>query len=336
MAASVSVRLEQCSKTYANGYRALDPIDLVVTAGETLAVLGPSGCGKTTVLRLIAGLEQPDPGGRIFIGDADVTDVPTEQRGVGMVFQHYALFPNLSLSDNIGYGLKVRRLDPAQRRQRVIDLLTMMHLTEFADRPVQQLSGGQKQRVALARALAPEPRVLLLDEPLTALDAKLRDALRVELAELLGRLRITTVLVTHDQAEAMALGQRVAVMSRRKVEQLGSPQELYGTPRNAFVADFVGTMNRLNTRQVNGRIVLGGEQALYFRPHDVALAAAQSAEVTGLVIGSFFAGSVTRVIVRLDDGQMLTIDALGNASVTAGAPVGVIFNRPTPVGETAS
>jgi putative spermidine/putrescine transport system ATP-binding protein len=335
MAASVSVRLEQCSKTYANGYRALDPIDLVVTAGETLAVLGPSGCGKTTVLRMIAGLEQPDPGGRIFIGDSDVTDVPTEQRGVGMVFQHYALFPNLSLADNIGYGLKVRRLEPEKRRQRVSDLLAMMHLTEFAERPVQQLSGGQKQRVALARALAPEPRVLLLDEPLTALDAKLRDALRVELAELLGRLRITTVLVTHDQAEAMALGQRVAVMSRRKVEQLGSPDELYGAPRNAFVADFVGTMNRLNAQQINGRIVLGGERALYFRPHDVALAAAQAGDANGLVVGSFFAGSVTRVIVRLDDGQMVTIDALGHMSISAGIPVGVVFNQPTPISEAA-
>ncbi len=335
MAASVSVRLEQCSKTYANSNRALDPIDLTVTAGETLAVLGPSGCGKTTVLRMIAGLEQPDPGGRIFIGDADVTNVATEQRGVGMVFQHYALFPNLSLADNIGYGLKVRRLEPAKRRQRVIDLLAMMHLTEFAERSVQQLSGGQKQRVALARALAPEPRVLLLDEPLTALDAKLRDALRVELAELLGRLRITTVLVTHDQAEAMALGHRVAVMSRRKIEQLGSPQELYGAPRNPFVADFVGTMNRVNAHRVNGKLVLGGEQALYFRPHDVALAAAQGGDATGLVVGSFFAGSVTRVIVRLDDGQMVTIDALGHTSVSAGTPVGVFFNQPTPIGEAA-
>ena len=332
MPASVSVRLEQCSKVFPSGYRALDPIDLVVTAGDTLAVLGPSGCGKTTVLRLIAGLEQPDPGGRVLIGDADVTHVPTEQRGVGMVFQNYALFPNLSLADNIGYGLKVRRLDPDRRQQRVVDLLAMMHLTEFADRPVQQLSGGQKQRVALARALAPEPRVLLLDEPLTALDAKLRDALRVELAELLARLQITTVLVTHDQAEAMALGHRVAVMSRRKVEQIGAPQDLYAAPANAFVADFLGTMNRVNAVQGNGKIVLGGKQPLYFRPHDMALTAAECADATGHVVGSFFAGSVTRVIVRLDDGQTVTIDALGQASFAAGAAVGVAFRRATPVG----
>src|SRR5208282_5453375 len=308
------------------------PIDLAVAAGETLAVLGPSGCGKTTVLRLIAGLEEPDPGGRIFIGEADVTRVPTEQRGVGMVFQSYALFPNLSLADNIGYGLKVRRFDALQRRQRVEELLAMMHLSEFAARPVHQLSGGQKQRVALARALAPQPRVLLLDEPLTALDAKLRDELRVELAELLGRLQITTVLVTHDQAEAMALGHRVAVMSRRQIEQLGSPQELYRAPRNAFVADFVGTMNRVNAEQVNGKLVLGGERTLYFRPHDLALASADAADVTGLVVGSFFAGSVTRVIVRLHDGQMLTVDALGPASAAAGTAVGVVFNQTTTVG----
>ncbi len=329
---TVSVRLEGCSKTFANGHRALDPIDLAVAAGETLAVLGPSGCGKTTVLRLIAGLEDPDPGGRIFIGETDVTRVPTEQRGVGMVFQSYALFPNLSLADNIGYGLKVRRFDALQRRQRVEELLAMMHLGEFAARPVHQLSGGQKQRVALARALAPQPRVLLLDEPLTALDAKLRDELRVELAELLGRLQITTLLVTHDQAEAMALGHRVAVMSRRQIEQLGSPQELYRAPRNAFVADFVGTMNRVNAEQVNGKLVLGGERTLYFRPHDLALASADAADVTGLIVGSFFAGSVTRVIVRLHDGQMLTVDALGHASAAAGTAVGVVFNQTTPVG----
>ena len=246
MAETVSIRLEQCSKTFPNGYRALDPIDLVVTAGETLAVLGPSGCGKTTVLRLIAGLEQPDPGGRIVIGESDVTQVPTERRGVGMVFQKLRAVSEPEPCRQHRLWAKVRGLEPQRRRQRVAELLGMMHLTEFADRPVQQLSGGQKQRVALARALAPEPRVLLLDEPLTALDAKLRDSLRVELAELLGRLQITTVLVTHDQAEAMALGHRVAVMSKRKLEQLGSPHELYQTPRNAFVADFVGTMNRVN------------------------------------------------------------------------------------------
>lgn len=333
MAKTVSIRLEQCSKTFAGGYCALDPIDLAVAAGETLAVLGPSGCGKTTVLRIIAGLEQPDPGGRVLIGDSDVTQVPTEQRGVGMVFQHYALFPNLSLADNIGYGLRVRRLDPTRRQQRVTELLTMMHLTEFAARPVQQLSGGQKQRVALARALAPEPRVLLLDEPLTALDAKLRDALRVELAELLRRLQITTVLVTHDQVEAMALGHRVAVMSKRKLEQIGSPQELYAAPRNAFVADFVGTMNRLNAVQVNGKVSLGGAKPLYFRPHEIALAAADSSDIKGSIVGSFFAGSVTRVVVRLEDGQMVTIDALGQTSVAVGAAVGVAFLRQTPVAD---
>ena len=328
----VSIRLERCGKTFPNGYRALDPLDLVVAAGETLAVLGPSGCGKTTVLRMIAGLEQPDPGGRIVIGDSDVTRVPTEQRGVGMVFQNYALFPNLSLAANIEYGLRVRKHDPARRKRRVRELLEMMHLTEFADRSVAQLSGGQKQRVALARALAPEPRVLLLDEPLTALDAKLRDALRVELAELLARLQITTVLVTHDQAEAMALGDRVAVMSRRKLEQLGAPEELYGAPRNAFVADFVGTMNRVNAVQVDGKIALGGEEPLYFRPHDIALTPAANAQIRGRIVGSFFAGSVTRVMVRLDDGQVVIIDALGQASHTAGNPVGVVFQRPTPVG----
>ena len=208
----------------------------------------------------------------------------------------------------------------------------MMHLSEFAERPVHQLSGGQKQRVALARALAPEPRVLLLDEPLTALDAKLRDSLRTELAELLGRLQITTVLVTHDQAEAMTLGHRVAVMSKRKLEQLGAPQELYQAPRNAFVADFVGTMNRLKAARIDGRVILGGEQPLFFRPHDIALAAAGAADITGRVVGTFFAGSVSRILVRLDDGQVLAVDTLGQTSLAPGSAVGVTLQRATPVG----
>ena len=189
----VPIRLVRCAKTFDDGTRALEPLDLEIRAGETVVVLGPSGCGKTTTLRIIAGLEWPDRGGRVLFGDADVTELPIERRNVGMVFQSYALFPNMDVEDNVAYGLKVRGLDRRARAERVEEMLAMMHIGELRRRRVDQLSGGQKQRVALARALAVRPRVLLLDEPLTALDAKLRDALRVEMDALLRRLGITAV-----------------------------------------------------------------------------------------------------------------------------------------------
>ena len=334
MSVKTSIRLRACGKTFANGVRALMPLDLEVRPGETLALLGPSGCGKTTLLRIIAGLEKPDTGGRIFFGDSDVTVVPTERRGIGMVFQSYALFPNLSVADNIGYGLRVRGEDLAQRERRVAEIMAMVHMTEFADRPIAELSGGQKQRVALARALAPAPRVLLLDEPLTALDAKLREALRAEMAELLERLHITTVLVTHDQSEAMSLGARVAVMSRGRLEQIASPQELYDAPGSAFVADFGGAMTRLHARVLNGRMELGGEETLHYRPHEVQLVNVTDGALTGEIVARFFLGGVTRYVVALADGQRLMVEAFGKSSASIGESLGLRFGQPTAVGSS--
>ncbi|QYD67551.1 ABC transporter ATP-binding protein [Paraburkholderia edwinii] len=254
----VSITLSNCAKTF-RGTRVLEPLELQIGTGETLVLLGPSGCGKTTTLRLIAGLETPDPGGRVRFGDDDVTSLPIEKRAVGMVFQNYALFPNLTVRGNVGYGLRIRRVGAEETRRRVDELLAMMRLTDHADKPVDQLSGGQRQRVALARALAPQPRVLLLDEPLTALDARLRDTLRGEMNALLRELGITTVYVTHDQAEAMELGDRIVVMSAGRIEQIGAPRDIYYRPANRAVAQFIGTINRLAGAWRDGMLTtLGG------------------------------------------------------------------------------
>ncbi len=222
----VTVHVEACAKTFGDGTRALEPVTLDVARGETIVFLGPSGCGKTTMLRIIAGLEQPDPGGRVLFDGADVTAVPIEQRNVGMVFQSYALFPNMNVAENIGYGLKIRGVTRgaagARRRADGVD-----RHRGFEKRRIDQLSGGQRQRVALARAVAVRPSVLLLDEPLTALDAALRERLRFELDRLLRTLGITTIYVTHDQAEAMALGDRIVVMRKGAIAQIGTPRDVY-------------------------------------------------------------------------------------------------------------
>src|SRR5258705_3223971 len=250
-----SVRIETCGKTFADGTRALEPATLDIARGETLVLLGPSGCGKTTMLRIIAGLELPDAGGRVLFDNKDMTSVPIEKRNVGMVFQSYALFPNMSVAGNIGYGLKVRRRGKAEVDARIADMLAMMRIEPLADRSIDQLSGGQRQRVALARALAVQPRALLLDEPLTALDAKLRDSLRLEIDQLLRRLGITAIYVTHDQAEAMALGDRIVVMEHGRVAQVGRPRDIYQRPATRFVADFIGTMNRIGGSVRDGAFV---------------------------------------------------------------------------------
>jgi putative spermidine/putrescine transport system ATP-binding protein len=318
---AVSIRLERCAKSFADGTRALEPLDLAIAAGETIVLLGPSGCGKTTSLRLIAGLERPDPGGRVFFGDGDVTHLPIERRNVGMVFQSYALFPNLDVRGNVGYGLKVRGVAAAERGRRVDEMLAMMQIAPLAARRVDQLSGGQKQRVALARALAVQPRALLLDEPLTALDAKLRDQLRLEINALLRRLGITVVYVTHDQAEAMALGDRIAVMSRGKVAQIGTPREIYRAPADRFVAEFIGTMNRLTGDVRDGVFVCPGgrlpwhgkapSREVLFRPEDVAIVAPAEAELTGTVTAAIFLGDRTRLSISGVGAEPIIVEASG-------------------------
>src|SRR2546423_1346552 len=226
------------------GTTAVEDFNLAADRGEFVSFLGPSGCGKTTTLRMIAGFEYPTAG-RIRIGDADVTDQPPNRRNVGMVFQSYALFPNMTVAGNIGFGLKVRKRPKAAIAKRVDELLAMIHLEGRGTRYPYQLSGGQQQRVALARALAIEPQVLLLDEPLSALDAKIRVALRKEIRSIQRQLGITTVYVTHDQEEAMSLSDRVVVMSQGRIEQIGPPPEIYNFPATPFVASFVGTLNLL-------------------------------------------------------------------------------------------
>lgn len=281
---SVAIRLEDCAKTFVDGTRALHPLDLSILAGETLVLLGPSGCGKTTTLRIIAGLETPDPGGTVFFDDRDVTRVPVEKRNVGIVFQSYALFPHLDVAANVGYGLRIRGDKPEQVKSRVSEMLALVRLTELANRSIDQLSGGQKQRVALARAIAIAPRVLLLDEPLAALDAKLREHLRTEIRDLLERVGITAVYVTHDQAEAMTLGDRIAVMDGGRIEQIGTPLEIYRMPRTPFVAEFVGNVNRFP----DGTLV---------RPEDVLLCTNGDAELRGNVRSVVFLGDRLRLVI---------------------------------------
>ena len=238
---STSIIIKNLVKHY-QGKTAVDGVSLEVAAGELVSLLGPSGCGKTTTLRMIAGFELPDAG-QVFFGDQEMTTVPAESRKVGMVFQNYALFPNLSVVGNIGFGLRVARWGAGKAKARVAEMVELVGLKGFEDRAVQNLSGGQRQRVALARALAPQPRLLLLDEPLSALDAKIRSGLRTELRRLQLELGITTVMVTHDQEEAMSMSDRVVVMSHGKIEQIGSPRELYTQPKTQFVATFIGSMN---------------------------------------------------------------------------------------------
>ena len=316
---TVGIRLEGCAKTFADGTRALEPVQLEIQPGETLVLLGPSGCGKTTMLRIIAGLEQPDAGGQVFFGEQDVTPLPIEQRRVGMVFQSYALFPNMNVAQNIAYGLKVRGMAEAEKKQRVDEMLAMMHLDSFADRRVDQLSGGQRQRVALARALAVRPRVLLLDEPLTALDAKLRESLRAEIDRLLRSLNITAVYVTHDQSEAMALGDRIAVMEKGRIAQIGAPRDIYYRPATRFVADFIGTMNRVqgvvegeNLRLASGTLRVGPRVAreLLFRPEDVRIVATGEAQLQAKIVSAFFLGDHTRLILDVGTEQPITAETV--------------------------
>lgn len=333
-----SLRLVNCAKTFADGTRALEAFDLDVQAGETVVILGPSGCGKTTLLRIVAGLESPDAGGRVFFSDDDVTEVPIEKRNVGIVFQSYALFPNMSVAENIAYGLKVRGVQTAQRTRRVSEMLDMMKIGELQNRRIDQLSGGQKQRVALARAIAVRPRVLLLDEPLTALDAKLRDLLRVEIDALLRSLGITAIYVTHDQAEAMALGDRIVVMNTARVAQVGAPREIYFQPKSRFVAEFIGTINRLKGRIEQGRLVLPGGRIplpaalsaeddsnleFFFRPEHATLAEPGRGQLHASVVASFFMGDRTRLIIEGAGADYLTVETKGIQSFQKGQPVDV-------------
>ena len=330
-----SVRIENCGKTFADGTRALDPATLDIARGETLVLLGPSGCGKTTMLRIIAGLEVPDEGGKVLFDGKDMTKVPIERRNVGMVFQSYALFPNMSVADNIGYGLKIRGVPKEERARRVAELVVLTNITGLENRRVDQLSGGQRQRVALARAVAIRPGILLLDEPLTALDAALRDRLRGELNRLLRALGITAIYVTHDQSEAMELGDRIVVMSKGAIAQIGTPRDIYFTPRNRFVAEFIGAANIIESSVENGCLVLpGGRQPIashanlavavaMVRPESIRLTDAAAAALTGTVDSVSFNGDRQRLVVSGATDKPLAVEVSNTVQAKTGERVGL-------------
>ncbi|MER6452120.1 ABC transporter ATP-binding protein [Streptomyces sp900105245] len=316
---------------------ALDGLDLTVRPGEFLALLGPSGCGKTTALRMLAGFEHPDSGAVLVDGE-DVTRVPAHRRDAGMVFQSYSLFPHLDAVDNVAFGLRMRKVRTAERRARAAELLELVGLGDKGARYPHQLSGGQQQRIALARALALRPRVLLLDEPLSALDAKVRLTLREEIRRLQQELGITTLFVTHDQEEALSVADRVAVMRAGRLEQCAGPAELYGRPATAFVAEFVGTMSRLPGELRDGTVeVLGqrlpaegevpdGAVDVLVRPEAVRLHT--DGRGGARVVATAFLGAVVRVTVRLADGTEAKADLPAHEAAGLGAGTAVTVSLP--------
>ena len=315
---SAAIKLDQVTKTFDGRVMAVDAVTLDIAAGEFFSLLGPSGCGKTTSLRMIAGFEHPDSG-RVHVGGRDITDLPVHRRDMGMVFQSYALFPHRTVAENVAFGLRMREVPKPEIERRVAAALAQVALTGFETRKPGQLSGGQQQRVALARALVVEPPVLLCDEPLGALDRKLRQQMQFELKELQKRLGVTLVFVTHDQEEALAMSDRIAVMNGGKVEQVGTPTEIYERPRTRFVADFIGEINIL---QEGGRL-----RAL--RPEKIRLVAAEGARLSGTVETSNYLGGSTLLRVRPTTGPSMLVretHAGERASRAPGDAVGLAWN----------
>jgi putative spermidine/putrescine transport system ATP-binding protein len=307
--------------------RAVDSVSLDVPAGTFVCLLGPSGCGKTTLLRMIAGLEDPTEG-RIFLGGEDITALPAHQRGFGMVFQSLALFPHLTVSQNIAYPLRIRGTDAAAARKRAEELLDLVQLAGFADRSVAKLSGGQRQRVAIARALAVEPRLFLLDEPLSALDAKLREAMQVELRQLQRRLGITTIVVTHDQREAMTMADLVVVMSGGRIRQSAPPAEVYRRPADVFVADFIGTSNILVATPVEGGLkVAGGVVPGLSAPAGKVHLSIRPEDITLVPDGGHLSGTVT-FVRDLGASVETFVQAEGVTLVTAHGPASTFTPSP--------
>jgi putative spermidine/putrescine transport system ATP-binding protein len=332
--AGVEVRLEDLRRSYA-GVTALDGLSLTMAPGELVALLGPSGCGKTTAMRLVAGLEEANSG-RVMFGGKDVTGLPANKRDVGMVFQAYSLFPHMTASQNVQFGLSLHKVGADERKRRAGEMLELVGLSPYANRYAHQLSGGQQQRVALARALAIRPTVLLLDEPLSALDAKVRTRLRDEIRRVQLEVGTTTLFVTHDQEEALAIADRVGVMNKGRLEQLDSPTVIYSRPATPFVAEFVGLTNRLAGVVKNGEVEVrgtrlplvqpdaaGGPAIALVRPEAVALAT-DTDNVPGPLIGSViavsFLGATSRVTIDLGDttvvAQLPTSDAAAHPAGT--------------------
>jgi len=349
------LRLERVTKRF-GAVTAVDEVSLDVAAGEFVTMLGPSGCGKTTTLRLIAGFERADSG-RITLADRDITNVPPQERGIGMVFQNYALFPHMNVFDNVAFGIRTRRMSKQEIHRRVLGALELVDLRDLAYRKIQQLSGGQQQRVALARALAPEPPLILLDEPLSNLDAALRERTRNELRQLLKRVNMTAIFVTHDQEEAFALSDRIVLMHAGRVQQIGAPEELYTDPANVHVATFLGRGAHLPCTivSVSGNAatcevapgthwparVLGGVRAepgrpatLLVRPDAIALVpanapAGDTRPIVATVLDVRFAGAFSSYRVRTDGGELVVNGAAGIAQ--PGDDVGIAPRGPNAV-----
>jgi iron(III) transport system ATP-binding protein len=323
----MQLRLEGVSKTF-EGIHALEDISIAAEAPEFVCLLGPSGCGKTTLLRLIAGLTTPDTG-RICLDGADLSHTPARERGFGIVFQAYSLFPNMTVAANIGYGLRIRGEAAASIAARVAELLELIQLPHLADRYPWQLSGGQQQRVALARAVAVEPKLLLLDEPLSALDAKVRVELRAEIRALQKRLGILTIMVTHDQEEALTLADRIVCVEKGRVAQVGTPQDLYHRPVSRFVADFMGISNLIDveTAQAFAPVLLADRRPdsggiACVRPEDIVLTPAGSGARIKTVQ---FLGNISRLTLDWPGGELI-VEQPGETTLAPGAQVGVEFS----------
>jgi putative spermidine/putrescine transport system ATP-binding protein len=331
--AGSEVRLEELRRSYGDVH-ALDGLSLMITPGRMLALLGPSGCGKTTALRALAGLEEVDSG-RVVVGGRDLTWVPANRRDMGMVFQAYSLFPHLTALENVAFGLRMRRVGSAERRRRAGEALELVGLSGLADRYAGQMSGGQQQRVALARALAIRPRVLLLDEPLSALDARVRTQLREEIRRIQLEVGTTAVFVTHDQEEALAVADEVGVMNAGRLEQLGAPQAVYDRPMTPFVAEFVGLTSRVPATVRNGRAttaggdlpllpgsVEAGSAEVLVRPEAVLVSSEEPAGAPGRVVHTSFLGALARVTLETDAGELLAqLPAVDAADLGPGTPV---------------
>lgn len=304
-----SVVFEHVTRSFGE-VKAVDDVDLMIEDGEFFTMLGPSGSGKTTCLRMMAGFDRPTSG-KVYLHGANVTALPPYERDVNTVFQDYALFPHMTVAENIAYGLKIRKVAAAERARRAEAMLEMVRLPGFGGRKPSQLSGGQRQRVALARALINEPRVLLLDEPLGALDLKLRQEMQVELKNLQQRLGITFIFVTHDQEEALSMSDRIAVFNRGKIEQIGSPADIYERPTTRFVAGFVGTSNMIQGDLAQR--LTGNADVFALRPEKIHLTAIGAPLLPGAVMAEgmvqnvVYLGLNTRYLIRLDGGDMLAV-----------------------------
>ena len=298
----MGIAVENISKCFGS-FQAVDCVNLEIAQGSLIALLGPSGCGKSTLLRLISGLEAPDEG-RLWLAGIDATRQSVRERNIGFVFQNYALFKHLTIAQNIGFGLEIRSIPASKIKKKVAELLDLIQLSGLGDRYPAQLSGGQRQRVALARALAIEPKILLLDEPFGALDTKVRKDLRAWLRQLHERSRVTTIFVTHDRSDAMAVADKIVIMNQGRIEQVGTPAEIYNRPANAFVMGFVGQVNSANIFQ-NHRLETTNPQ-MFLRPQDIAIEiGASTSTVAAKVNRLTHLGSEIQAELALDDGQVI-------------------------------